>query len=264
MSRGRGVLGGWRRVLVSALGIAGVGVLAATSTAGAGHSRAPSLAFSPSTYSYGSVAVGDTASHVFTLTNSGGSGSAVLRLAPLSPTSTPFRTANDHCSATSLGPRKFCSVTVIFAPTSPGLDTATLTATSKKGATAALRLVGTGAQQADLSVAKTVSDSTPNVGDTVSFTVTLANAGPDAATNVAVQDLLPAGLSFVSATPSQGTYSSGTWTVGTVIPGSPQTLVIGALVVSPNAQTNTASISHSDQFDPNTANNSDSATVIPL
>ena len=33
--------------------------------------------------------------------------------------------------------------------------------------------------------------------------------GPDAATNVQVTDLLPAGLTFVSATPSQGTYDSG-------------------------------------------------------
>jgi uncharacterized repeat protein (TIGR01451 family) len=157
-------------------------------------------------------------------------------------------------------------VTVTFAPTGAGLDSATLTATSRKGATATLDLTGTGAQQADLSLAKTVSDSTPNVGDTVFFTVTLANAGPDAATNVTVQDLLPIGLSFVSATPSQGTYDSvtGVWTVGTVTPGTPQTLVISAQVVSPATETNTATISHSDQFDPNTANNTATVSVTPL
>ena len=64
-------------------------------------------------------------------------------------------------------------------------------------------------QQADLAVAKTVSNPTPNVGDTITFTVTLTNAGPDAATGVEVTDLLPAGLSFVSATASQGSYDSG-------------------------------------------------------
>jgi uncharacterized repeat protein (TIGR01451 family) len=120
-------------------------------------------------------------------------------------------------------------------------------------------------QQADLHLVKTVSDSTPNVGDTITFTVTLTDSGPDPATNVMVQDLLPAGLSFASSTPSQGFYLSGTgtWTVGTVTTLAPQTLQIQAIVVSPSAQTNTATISHADQFDPNTGNNSGSATETP-
>ena len=59
-------------------------------------------------------------------------------------------------------------------------------------------------QQADLAVTKTVSDATPNVGDQITFTVTLSNHGPDAATGVQVTDLLPAGLTFVVATPEPG------------------------------------------------------------
>ena len=120
-------------------------------------------------------------------------------------------------------------------------------------------------QQADLALAKIVSNATPPLGSTITFTLTLTDNGPDAATSVTVQDLLPAGLAFVSSTPSQGTYSSisGTWTVGTVNPGTPQTLQIQAVVASPNPQTNTASISHADQFDPNPGNNSASATETP-
>jgi uncharacterized repeat protein (TIGR01451 family)/fimbrial isopeptide formation D2 family protein len=120
-------------------------------------------------------------------------------------------------------------------------------------------------QQADLAIVKTVSDMTPNVGDTVTFTVTLSNLGPDTATNVTVTDPLPAGLTLVQATPSQGTYVAGTgvWTVGTVTTTTPLTLVIMATVVSPNAETNTATITHSDQFDPNPNNNTNSATVTP-
>ena len=53
------------------------------------------------------------------------------------------------------------------------------------------------------------------------------------------------------------------WTVGTVSPGVPQTLTITATVVSPAAQTNTATISDADQFDPNTGNNTASATETP-
>jgi uncharacterized repeat protein (TIGR01451 family) len=118
---------------------------------------------------------------------------------------------------------------------------------------------------ADLSVLKTVSNPTPNVGDTITFTVTLSDQGPDAATNVQVTDLLPAGLTFVNAAPSQGAYnpSTGFWDVGTVSTGGPQTLIINALVASPGAQTNTAAIGQADQFDPNPANNTASATETP-
>src|SRR6516225_12384921 len=86
------------------------------------------------------------------------------------------------------------------------------------------------AQSADLALTKTVDMPTPNVGTTVTFTVTLTNSGPDPATNVTVQDLLPAGLTFVSSTPSQGTYNntSGVWTIGTVTTATPQTLQIRA------------------------------------
>ncbi len=88
----------------------------------------------------------------------------------------------------------------------------------------------------------------------MTYTVTLSDNGPDAATNAQVTDLLPAGVSFVSDTPSQGAYDSttGLWTVGTVVVGSPQTLMIQAMVVSPSQSTNTATITHADQFDPNT------------
>ena len=48
-------------------------------------------------------------------------------------------------------------------------------------------------------VRKSVSNPTPNVGDTITFTVSLTNGGPDAATGVQIADLLPAGLSFVSS-----------------------------------------------------------------
>src|SRR5262249_49457912 len=91
------------------------------------------------------------------------------------------------------------------------------------------------------------------------------NAGPDAANGVTLTDSLPAGLTFVAATPSQGLYDSvtGIWTVGTVSPGTPQTLQLQAKVISSVAQTNTATVSHSDQFDSVTTNNTGSASESP-
>lgn len=46
---------------------------------------------------------------------------------------------------------------------------------------------------ADLSLTQTVDNPSPNVGDNVTFTLTLTNAGPDAATNVSVIDALTYG-----------------------------------------------------------------------
>src|SRR5262249_47744994 len=118
---------------------------------------------------------------------------------------------------------------------------------------------------ADLALVKTVSFATPNVGDAITFTVTLTDLGQGAATGVSVQDLLPAGLTPIASTPSQGAYvpSRAVWTVGTVTTATPQTLLIQARVDAATALTNTATIAHADQFDPNTANNSASVTEAP-
>jgi uncharacterized repeat protein (TIGR01451 family) len=115
---------------------------------------------------------------------------------------------------------------------------------------------------ADLSVTKTVDDTTPGLGQNVVFTVTVANTGPDQATNVALEDILPAGLTFVSSTPSQGTYSSttGIWTVGSINSGANATLQITATVATTGARTNTAQVSASDQFDPDSTPGNSSST----
>ena len=110
-----------------------------------------------------------------------------------------------------------------------------------------------------------MDNPTPNVGDTITYTITLTDNGPDSATNVNVSDVLPAGLNVVSASTTVGSYDpvTGLWTVGTVAPGIPQTLQIAALVAGPNATTNTATITQADQFDPDPANNTASILVTP-
>src|SRR5262249_30045069 len=120
-------------------------------------------------------------------------------------------------------------------------------------------------RRADLRLTKSVSDSRPNVGDTVTFTVALTNAGPDAATGVIVSHLLPGGLPFLSPTPSQGSYDAvaGTWAVGTVAVGVTPTLQVQARVASPNAPTNRAMVTAADQFDPDTTNNAGTVTETP-
>ncbi len=125
---------------------------------------------------------------------------------------------------------------------------------------------------ADLSLTKTVDVQMPPVGSNVVFTITVSNAGPDQATNVSVTDLLPAGFSYVSYIASQGTYVNGTglWTVGTLnFPGS-ATLNITATANASGPFVNTAQVTASDQFDPDsTPNNAmagedDQANATPI
>jgi uncharacterized repeat protein (TIGR01451 family) len=105
--------------------------------------------------------------------------------------------------------------------------------------------------ESDLELQKTVDNPTPNLGDDVTFTISVTNNGPDAAMNVAVQDLLPAGLTFVSDNPSQGSYDSvsGVWTVGNIASGGNATLEIVATVATIGAKTNIAEVSASDSID---------------
>ncbi len=114
---------------------------------------------------------------------------------------------------------------------------------------------------ADLSLTKIASTASPQLGQNVTFTVTVANAGPNPATNVSVADVLPAGLTFVSSTPSQGSYNDGTgqWTVGTINSAANASLQITATVATIGAKTNTAQVSAADQFDPDSTPNNSNA-----
>lgn len=121
---------------------------------------------------------------------------------------------------------------------------------------------------ADLRVTKTASNLTP--GNTVSFTITVTNEGPNRATDVRLQDVLPAGLTITSTAPSQGIYSAaavagppafpaGTWRVGTLNSGASATLTINTNFASATPVTNTAQVSYADQFDPNSTPNNNVA-----
>ena len=61
--------------------------------------------------------------------------------------------------------------------------------------------VAIGIPAADLVTVKTLAsgDATPDEGDIVTFDITVTNSGPDAATNVSLADLLPAGLTATAA-----------------------------------------------------------------
>ncbi|MGH9972261.1 MAG: PQQ-dependent sugar dehydrogenase, partial [Pyrinomonadaceae bacterium] len=117
---------------------------------------------------------------------------------------------------------------------------------------------------ADVALSKTASPNPGQVGVNISYRVAVTNNGPATATNVNVTDTLPSGVTFVSATPLQGS-CSGTATVncslGSLTAGANTVVTI---VVAPTAQAqivNTASVS-ANEADFDTSNNLSSATVL--
>lgn len=79
---------------------------------------------------------------------------------------------------------------------------------------------------ADLSVSMTADTTRASFGDTIAFTVVVANNGPLTATGVSVVDSIPDQTTFLSSTESRGSYDSaaGLWSVGDLLSGGADTL----------------------------------------
>lgn len=117
---------------------------------------------------------------------------------------------------------------------------------------------------ADLSLTATSSPGTVVFGNPVTFTVAVQNAGTSDATNVKLTNAFTAGVPIQSTSASQGSCSAAAPNVncslGTLANGASATVTI--VVVPPQSVTSVAdnaSVS-ADQIDPNTSNNSASAS----
>ena len=114
---------------------------------------------------------------------------------------------------------------------------------------------------ANLVTVKTLAsaDATPEEGDTVTFQIEVSNNGAAQATNVSLQDLLPAGLTATASngTTSQGSYNAttGVWSIGTLNNGASATVTLEGTVdvgEGGNILVNTTTAAAGDQNDPNT------------
>ena len=107
---------------------------------------------------------------------------------------------------------------------------------------------------ADLAIVKEVSNKTPNLGDTITWTLKVTNNGPNDATGVYVTDSLPAGLIYVDC---DGNYNVNTrvWTIGDLAVGRTAVLNIRTIVnVSNTTILNVATVD-SSTYDPDKTNN---------
>ncbi|MBJ2176196.1 VCBS repeat-containing protein [Aureibaculum sp. A20] len=115
---------------------------------------------------------------------------------------------------------------------------------------------------ADLSLVKTVNNSTPDVGNDITFTIVITNGGPSSTTNIEVEDIIPSDFNYThipaNYTVTQGTvtYNSGTramnWNVGAYVlnPGSSITLTYTLTVDVCGEFKNQAEIINSSVLDP--------------
>lgn len=104
----------------------------------------------------------------------------------------------------------------------------------------------------DLSLAKSVSTPTPRVGDVVTYTVTLSNAGPDTATGIAVNDVLPAGLTFVrftNGTTGDVTGQTLSFAVASLGAGKTATFTYEARVTTAGSWENVAEVMTANETD---------------
>jgi uncharacterized repeat protein (TIGR01451 family) len=109
----------------------------------------------------------------------------------------------------------------------------------------------------------------PALGDPVVLTVTVGNAGPDATGGVALSVPAPPGISFLSGTPSAGTFdgNTGRWSVGTLVPGQGASLRLVARAGAAGTIPVAAEVASSSVFDPtstpaNGASEDDRAVVV--
>ncbi|MBK8445010.1 MAG: DUF11 domain-containing protein [Sphingobacteriales bacterium] len=108
------------------------------------------------------------------------------------------------------------------------------------------------ADSVDLALDKSIDKTIAQIGEQVTFTITITNEGGTDASGVAVSDVLPAGISYVSSSASQGSYDGGTgvWTVGDFLANdAPKTLTIVGTILSEGVHYNTAEISAMNETD---------------
>jgi hypothetical protein len=110
--------------------------------------KTPGVAWSSSNYEYGTLdaAQGDTASQTFTLRNSDGKPTGTISVGL---SGSAFTITGNTCDGKRLSKKTTCMVTVEYAPTANGDDSATLTASAPNTTGANVDLSGESAWQTD-------------------------------------------------------------------------------------------------------------------
>jgi uncharacterized repeat protein (TIGR01451 family) len=208
------------------------------------------------TASVATARFGDTVTYTVTLSNAGPSVAPNATITDTMPSSLlPLSATALGGTCTIVGQVVSC-VSISLAAT----DALVATVTAKTVATGSLTNTAVGSatvsgmanspsasaivvlpNEARLTITKTASVTKANVGDQVTYSIVVTGQGPDAATDVVVDEAMPAGLSLISAAPTAGTFDQTAlqWHVSTLAAGQSETLVLHAKLVAPGSIVNT-------------------------
>jgi uncharacterized repeat protein (TIGR01451 family) len=107
----------------------------------------------------------------------------------------------------------------------------------------------------DLEVDLSFDRGQANENEEIKFTITAKNLGPNKATDVYVENALPDGYSFISATPSKGTWANDEWTIGDMEVNKDETLIMTAKVANGGNYENKVQIYSNEVYDRFPTNN---------
>lgn len=232
----------------------------------------------------GPILVGQDATYTVTVVNNGPSPATKVSLKDTLPAGATFVTASDSLGGTpkasggtvtdalgtlAEGDSAVVTIVVNLGAAGSSTDSATVSATEmNSNPTDGSTSVSVPVTQptADLSVAIAPPVSPIPLGQNLTYTLTVTNAGPFPATNVQIVDTLPAGATFIQANDSLGMRASAS--VGTVtdtIPllasGATATLTIVVTPTSTGTITDSATVSAAET-EPNPTNNGASVSSV--
>lgn len=213
---------------------------------------------------------GDTITYTLTAQNNGPSTATTVTITDPLPSQVSFSSASAGCtpSGTTVtcaagtlasGGTATFTISVIAQTVGSAVNTATITAdqadpTSSNNTSSVTTVIG---PSADISIVKTGSANPVKQGATFTYTLTVHNNGPSAATTIVATDVLPTGVTYSSS--SAGcSFTSATHTVtctaATLAVSATVTFTITVVAGTPANVSNTATVT-ATQHDPTPANN---------
>ena len=207
---------------------------------------------------------GNSATYTVTITPVGGfTGAVNLNVTGL-PTDASSSFNPSSVTITDANAKTSVLTVTTTSSTSPGTYTLNIGATSGNiQHNTFASLIVPGATSANLAVTKTASPNPAIVSANLTYRIVVTNRGPSPATSAVLTDTLPPGVTFISASPTQGS-CSGTTTItcnfGSLANGGS---AIASILVTPQSTgelSNTASIT-AVESDPDASDNSVTITT---